>query len=86
MSQEDLKEWENDIEEGGIMVDKKVALSSYEEKRQHPRFAVKLPVDYWQTPEVIQGGLVANISKKGLLMYSVHKIEINTKHICRIER
>jgi hypothetical protein len=84
MSQGDLKEWENDIEESGIMVDKKVALSSYEEKRQHPRIAVKLPVDYWQTPEVIQGGLAANISKKGLLMYSVHKIEINTKLRVRI--
>jgi hypothetical protein len=66
------------------MVDKKAALTSYEEKRQHPRFAVKLPVDYWQTPEVIQGGLVANISKRGLLMYSVHKIEINAKLRVRI--
>jgi len=56
-----------------------VGLSSHEERRQHPRFSVKLPLDYWQTPEVIQGGLVANISETGLLIHSVHKIQIGTK-------
>jgi c-di-GMP-binding flagellar brake protein YcgR len=56
-----------------------VALNSYEERRRHPRFLVKLPLDYWQTPEVIQGGLVANISETGLLIHSVHKIQIGTK-------
>jgi hypothetical protein len=59
--------------------DKIVGLSSHEERRQHPRFSVKLPLDYWQTPEVIQGGLVANISETGLLIHSVHKIQIGTK-------
>jgi len=58
------------------MAHKAVALSSYGERRQHPRFSVNLPLDYWRTPEVIKGGLVANISEAGLLMYSVHKIEI----------
>jgi hypothetical protein len=56
-----------------------VAVSSYEEKRQHPRFSVKLALDYWQTPDLIQAGLVANISETGLLIYSVHKIQIGTK-------
>jgi len=67
-----------------FMVDKTVALGSHEERRQHPRFSVKLPLDYWQTPEVIQGGLVANISETGLLMYSVHKIQIGTKLRIRV--
>jgi hypothetical protein len=62
-----------------FIVDKTVALSSHEERRQHPRFSVKLPLDYWQTTEVIQGGLVANISETGLLIHSVHKIPIGTK-------
>ncbi len=53
-----------------------MALSSHEERRQHPRFPVKLPLDYWQTAEVIQGGLVENISEVGLLMHSVHNIQI----------
>jgi PilZ domain len=61
------------------MVDKTVALNSYEEKRQHPRFSVKLALDYWQTPDLIQGGLVANISETGLLIHSVHKLQIGTK-------
>ena len=61
-----------------------VALNSYQERRQHPRFSVKLPLDYWQTPEVIQGGLVANISETGLLIYSVHKIQIGTKLRIRV--
>jgi c-di-GMP-binding flagellar brake protein YcgR len=56
-----------------------VVLNSYEERRRHPRFSVKLPLDYWQTPEVIQGGLIANISETGLLIHSVHKIQIGTK-------
>ncbi len=55
-----------------------VALSSHEEKRQHPRFPVKLPLDYWETPEVVKAGFVGNISETGLLMYSVHRIEIGT--------
>jgi hypothetical protein len=59
--------------------DKIVALNSHEERRQHPRFLVKLPLDYWQTPDLIQGGLVANISETGLLIHSVHKIQIGTK-------
>jgi len=56
-----------------------VALNSHEERRQHPRFSVKLALDYWQTPDVIQGGLVANISETGLLIHSIHKIQIGTK-------
>ncbi len=67
-----------------FMLDKTVPLSSYEERRQHPRFSVKLPLDYWETPEVIQGGLVANISETGLLMHSVHKIQIGTKLRIRV--
>ena len=59
--------------------DKIVALNSHEERRQYPRFSVKLALDYWQTPDVIKGGLVANISETGLLIHSVHKIQIGTK-------
>jgi hypothetical protein len=55
-----------------------VALNSYKEKRRHPRFSVKLALDYWQTPDLIQGGLVANISETGLLIHCVHKIQTGT--------
>jgi c-di-GMP-binding flagellar brake protein YcgR len=72
------------FKEDKIVALNSVALNSYKEKRQHPRFSVKLPLDYWQTPEVIQGGLVANISETGLLMHSVHKIQIGTKLRIRV--
>ncbi len=61
------------------MVHQAEALSSYVERRQHQRFSVKLPIDYWQTPETIEGGLVGGISETGLLIYCVHKIEIGAK-------
>ena len=66
------------------MEDKSGALGSYEERMQPHRVSVRLPLDYWQTPEVIQGGLVANVSETSLLMYSVHKIQIGTKLRIRI--
>ncbi len=46
-------------------------LNSYEEKREHSRYSVRLPLDYWETLDVIQAGLVANISERGLLFHSV---------------
>jgi c-di-GMP-binding flagellar brake protein YcgR len=67
------------IKEDKMVALNSAALNSYEEKRQHPRFSVKLALDYWQTPDLIQAGLVANISETGLLIYSVHKIQIGAK-------
>jgi hypothetical protein len=46
--------------------DKIVELSSYEERRQHPRYPVKLPLDLWQTPDLVLGGVVTNMSEVGL--------------------
>ena len=54
--------------------------NSYEERREYPRYSVRMPLDYWETLDVIQGaGLVANISESGLLFLSVHKIQISTE-------
>ncbi len=55
------------------------ALSFYGERRQHPRFSVKLPIDYWQTPGITEEGFVGGISETGFLIYCVHKIEIGAK-------
>ena len=54
-------------------------LNFYEERREHSRYSVRLPLDFWQTSDVIQSGLVANISERGLLFHSVHKIQIDAK-------
>lgn len=58
--------------------------SSYVEKRKQPRFSVKLPLDYWETPNVVRGGLLANISETGLLIHSGRKLRIGAELNIRI--
>jgi hypothetical protein len=53
-------------------------LSSPVEKRQHPRYSVQLPIDLWQTADVVLGGVVTDISEAGLGFHSVHEIQIST--------
>ena len=50
-------------------------LNRYEERRHHPRFSVQLPLDYWETPEVVRGGIVADISATGLRIHSVYTLQ-----------
>lgn len=54
-------------------------LNSYEERREQPRYLDRLPLDYWETLDLVQGGLLANISDRGLLFHSVHKMQIGAK-------
>ena len=58
--------------------------SSYVEKRKHPRFSVKLPLDYWQTPNVVRGGLLDNICETGLLIYSGRRMRIGAELNIRV--
>lgn len=49
------------------------------EKRKHPRFSVELPLDYTRiNGKEMYGGMVANASEGGLLVYLPEKIEIGT--------
>jgi c-di-GMP-binding flagellar brake protein YcgR len=49
------------------------------EKRKHPRFSVELPLDYsFVDGKEIYGGIVANASQGGVLVYLPEKIEIGT--------
>ncbi len=59
-------------------------LSSHGEKRQHPRFPVRLPLDYWEAPDVLKGGLVADISEAGLRIHSVYPIQIGAELKIRV--
>ena len=54
------------------------------EKRKHPRFSVELPLDY-SRPEgkEIYGGIVANASEGGVLVYLPERLE--TGAVLRIE-
>jgi c-di-GMP-binding flagellar brake protein YcgR len=47
------------------------------EKRKHPRFSVELPLDYSRVNgKETYGGMVANASEGGLLVYLPERIEI----------
>jgi len=50
--------------------------TGFEEKRKFPRFA--LPLEYWETEDSCHGGLVGNLSEKGLLIYSIQDIPAGT--------
>ena len=51
--------------------------NSFIERRQHPRYSVKLPIDLWQTPDVIQAGVVTDMSEAGLGFRSIHEFQIS---------
>jgi hypothetical protein len=51
--------------------------SSFVEKRQHPRYSVQLPIDLWQTPDVVQRGVVTDMSEIGLGIRSIHEVQIS---------
>src|SRR5512135_1607614 len=59
-------------------------LSSFGERRQSDRFPVRLPLDYSETPGVLRGGLVADISEVGLRIHSIHPIQIGTELKIRV--
>src|SRR4030067_1586116 len=49
------------------------------EKRRHPRYSVELPLDYCRTNgKETYGGIVANASEGGLLVYLPERVEIGT--------
>jgi len=49
------------------------------ERRKHPRFVVELPLDYTRAEVTdIVGGIVANASEGGLLVYLPERLDIGT--------
>ncbi len=49
------------------------------ERRKHPRFNLELPLDYFRIEEKENyGGIVANASELGILVYLPEKMEIGT--------
>ena len=61
-----------------------MGLSSFVERRQHPRYSVTLPLDFWQTSDVVQGGVVTDMSEIGLGIRSIHEIQISTELKIRV--
>jgi hypothetical protein len=56
-----------------------VGLNSHEERRKYPRYSVTLPLDFWQTPQIAQGGVVIDMSREGLGFRSIHQIQISAE-------
>ena len=54
------------------------------ERRKTPRFRVRLPFDYSETPGIFEAGLVADMSEGGLCIHSVHQIQIGAKLKIRV--
>jgi len=49
------------------------------ERRKHPRFNLELPLDYFQIENKENyGGIVANASEMGIMVYLPEKMEIGT--------
>jgi hypothetical protein len=46
------------------------------EKRRSPRYSIELPTEYWEADHACRAGLVCNVSKKGLCIYSVHDMSV----------
>ena len=54
------------------------------EKRRHPRFSVELPLDYCSVDgKETYGGIVANASEGGILVYLPEKVQVGA--LLRIE-
>ena len=54
-----------------------MGLSSHAERRGHPRYSDKLPIDLWQTPDAVLGGVLTDMSEAGLGFRSIHEIQIS---------
>jgi hypothetical protein len=59
--------------------DEIVELKSNGERRQHPRYPVKLALDLWQSPDLVIGGVVTDMNEVGLGFQSIHEIQISTE-------
>ncbi len=59
--------------------DEIVELGPHGERRQHLRYPVKLALDLWQTPDLVLGGVVTDMSEVGLGFSSIHEILISAE-------
>ncbi len=59
-------------------------LEPHGERRQNDRFPVRLPLDYPETPGVLKGALVVDISETGLRIHSVYSIQIGANLKIRV--
>ncbi len=56
----------------------------FSEKRRYPRHAITLVLEYWDTYGSRHGGHVGNVSRTGLLIYSVQNMPIGRELNLRV--
>jgi hypothetical protein len=49
------------------------------ERRKHPRRAMRLVLEYWETYNSCHGGVVGNLSETGVLIHSTEYIPVGRK-------
>jgi len=46
----------------------------FREERRYPRYSMMLPLEYGRADDAYRGGLVANVSETGLLVYTIQEL------------
>ncbi|MGQ9645201.1 MAG: PilZ domain-containing protein [Thermodesulfobacteriota bacterium] len=64
--------------------EKRAELNAHAERRRHPRYLVRIPLDFWQTPDVVQRGLVTDMSEGGLGFESMDEIQTGAEIKIRV--
>ncbi len=54
------------------------------ERRKYPRYPVQLPVEYWETEDAVQAGVVFNVSETGLLIHSTKDMAVGSELTIKI--
>ena len=64
--------------------DKIMELTSYKEETLHPRHSLDLPIDLWQTQDVLRAAVITDMSGAGLGIRSIYQFQISAELGIRI--
>ena len=56
----------------------------HKDRREASQIPPKSPLEYWETEDCSQGGLVGNLSERGMIIYSIQDIPIGTELPIRV--
>ena len=59
-------------------------LTSYKEETLHPRHSLDLPIDLWQTQDVLRAAVITDMSGAGLGIRSIYQFQISAELGIRI--
>ena len=56
----------------------------FREERRYPRYSMMLPLEYGRADDAYRGGLVANVSETGLLVYTIQELSVDERLSIRV--